>query len=629
MPASLKIVAVHGIGNHQDDLSWQPRWRDAILKSVQMQNQAAGIEIEFVMHDQVFDEVEDVEWTAAFGQLLGSWFWNGLRDRVNQRGVFDRLSQFRRYYAGMVAKWVSNEPLRKKLRGLVWDAIKDKKPDVLLGHSLGSLVSYDLLQHVKSASERELVKNLTFLSIGSQIGHPSVRSVYGGYLMMPPVKRWFHVYNPADQVFTTPIAVSDDKFQQVVIRQNVPEATSEHDAVGYLADDETAIIWRALAAPQRAATRTLRVLEGTTRALRTPKHRALIVGINKYGGNAVSDLSGCVNDAYLMSAALQETGFDASEIRLLLDERATADGIRERIGWLLEDVGPGDVRILHYSGHGAQIPAYGWKDEVDHIDECLCPHDFDWSLERAITDDWLHQTYTQLPYDSYFLAILDCCHSGGLARGGISVRGLTPPDDIRHRMLQWNAVAGVWEPRKLDNVSPAFAAREEFTGETGSVYRLGRAIPLRQMTAAEFSRSTKEYGHKGPYLPVLFEACAEAELAEEYLAGSQSYGVFTYAIVKSLRMARAGRESLSFQELFDRAVREVANMGHAQNPQVAGPTAVLKEEVPLSLAQAVPRATAGRKPPVTGRPRPVKKPVKKTARKKTPRKKTARKRAKA
>jgi hypothetical protein len=126
MPAPLKIVAVHGIGNHQDDLSWQPRWRDAILKAVQMQNQAAGVEIEFVMHDRAFDEVKDVEWTAAFGQIIGSWFWNGLRDRVNQRGVFDRLNQFRQYYAGMVAKWVSNEPLRKKLRGLVWDAIKEQ-----------------------------------------------------------------------------------------------------------------------------------------------------------------------------------------------------------------------------------------------------------------------------------------------------------------------------------------------------------------------------------------------------------------------------------------------------------------------------------------------------------------------
>jgi hypothetical protein len=175
-------------------------------------------------------------------------------------------------------------------------------------------------------------------------------------------------------------------------------------------------------------------------------------------------------------------------------------------------------------------------------------------------------------------------------------------------MLQWNSAAGMWETRSLPEASPAFADRREFTGASKSVYRLGRAIPLRQMTGAEFDRTTKEFEHRGPYMPVLFEACREAELAEEYQAGSQSYGVFTYALVKSLRLARATASQPSFQEVFQQAVLEVQRLGHSQQPQVVGPTAVLKLPVPLSIAMqqssAAARDVASRTAKPKAKPRP-------------------------
>src|SRR5678815_3221578 len=90
------------------------------------------------------------------------------------------------------------------------------------------------------------------------------------------------------------------------------------------------------------------------------------------------------------------------------------------------------IRDSYYSGHGAQIPGYGVGEKVDRKDECLVPHDFDWSREHAVTDDQFYDLYSQLPYDTRFLTIFDCCHSGGMTRDGAArVRGLTPPDDIR------------------------------------------------------------------------------------------------------------------------------------------------------------------------------------------------------
>jgi hypothetical protein len=106
--------------------------------------------------------------------------------------------------------------------------------------------------------------------------------------------------------------------------------------------------------------------------------------------------------------------------------------------------------FLFYSGHGAQIPGYGGRGEVDAIDESLVPYDFDWSPERAVTDDWFCELCSQLPYETQFIAVLDCCHSGGMTRNGAQkVRGLTPSDDIRHRSLRWDKMRGMCIPRDL------------------------------------------------------------------------------------------------------------------------------------------------------------------------------------
>src|SRR5262249_1123066 len=119
---------------------------------------------------------------------------------------------------------------------------------------------------------------------------------------------------------------------------------------------------------------------------RQPLHRALLVGINEYPKEQ-DRLSGCVNDVFLMSSVLQESGFDAEDIRVVLDERATAAAIRERLEWLLDGASAGDQRVFFYSGHGAQLPGYNTQGQVNHVDACLVPVDFAWSRETAITDD--------------------------------------------------------------------------------------------------------------------------------------------------------------------------------------------------------------------------------------------------
>lgn len=51
-----------------------------------------------------------------------------------------------------------------------------------------------------------------------------------------------------------------------------------------------------------------------------------------------------------MSSVLQESGFEPEDIRIVLNDRATTQGIMDRLHWLLDGVRDGDERMLFYSG---------------------------------------------------------------------------------------------------------------------------------------------------------------------------------------------------------------------------------------------------------------------------------------
>src|SRR5207302_243143 len=168
----------------------------------------------------------------------------------------------------------------------------------------------------------------------------------------------------------------------------------DHDAIQYLSHPNTATsVWRAISGGlSRALVKSSRAVNV---AVAKPSRRALLIGINDYPDPA-NRLEGCVNDVFRMSEVLQEWGFAPGDIRVVLNDRATTAGILERLQWLLDGAGDGQARVLFYSGHGAQMPDYGAKEKVDHLDECLVPYDFDWTPARAVTDIQFHELYTQL-----------------------------------------------------------------------------------------------------------------------------------------------------------------------------------------------------------------------------------------
>ena len=604
----MKLMCIHGIG-HQEERkdAWRNDWVPAITRAVREWNPAAEIEIHQFAYDDLFEAADSssLVYFTALAKLIKNWVvHSGERDIF---GLFDKY----RWTVGMVAQFVALEALRIDARTQLAAEIAQFKPDVIVAHSLGGLIAYDALSSNQTQT-RLGGFNGRLITLGTQVAHPAVCDVFAGRVQCPPMlAHWWNFHNEDDVMFTRSFALPGAaRFKEV--RTPFAFQLINHDADHYLAHEQArSECWRELLlgsggvrgiaqapAVSKLATKT-KGKQSSTAALAAaakaaaaaaatavvpvaptrPKMRALLVGIADYANPSYA-LEGPVNDVFLVSQTLQEMGVDADAIRVALNDRATAAAIRERLAWLLADAHDDDTLFFYFSGHGAQVPAYGRDAEVDSIDECLVPYDFNWQTGNAIFDDEFAALYSQLPYGAKFVAMFDCCHAGGMQRGGAPGMGGVPgarsvamPDDIRHRALRWDKDSRMWLPRKplieagqqlkaemikqearKSSTAKATKKVEARVGADGTLRRIGRAQVLRGDKPAEYEARRKEYGHHGPYMPILLEACAENESAYEYQHGSITYGAFTYALCEAMNMGRATdhkQAELSFDKLIE------------------------------------------------------------------------------
>jgi hypothetical protein len=560
------------------------------------------LEIEFVAYDDLFaaESISAGDIAEAILKLSASGVVNATGDFLG--GLFGRprgfgdVTEVLRWTAGMVVQWAENDALRAAARQRVLNHVQKFKPDVVLAHSLGSLLSYDTFLRPEN---QQAIAARTFVSLGSQIGNPFVRGTVAFNGRIEPLAKaehWYHLFNVHDNAFTARIRLHADNFTQVETGFDDP-GILDHDAISYLTHPNTvSTVWRTLARTDgelvRAFAAKPKQLNAMNKAFSVaaargrPHRRALLVGINEYP-DPENRLEGCLNDVFLMSSVLQECGFEAEDIRVVLNERATAAGILERLEWLLDGAQDGQQRVFFYSGHGAQIPGYGVGEVVDHDDECLVPFDFDWKREHAVTDDHFYELYSQLPYGTRFLTVFDCCHSGGMTReGSLRARGLTPPDDIRHRMLRWSPEHEMWVPRTFKETKKRIEkeTNERFFGKSGVTHRLGYASRLRSLIGKDFDQACKALGHHGPFMPVILKACQEDEFSYEYRHGVTSFGAFTYSLAKVFRKRRTGMPT--WNTLIGEVAVELDALGYRQKPGADGPGSVLRSKVPWQASRS-------------------------------------------
>ncbi len=264
--------------------------------------------------------------------------------------------------------------------------------------------------------------------------------------------------------------------------------------------------------------------------------RAVLIGINRYRIPG-ADLRGCVNDVNNLQSALTEyCGFSKNDISVLTDTRATKKAMEAAIRQLVAGGRKGDVLLLHYSGHGSNVPDND-GDEADRRDEILCPADLDW--KDTLRDDWLRATFNKLRSGTQLTVIMDCCHSG------TNTRAILPPDTpVISRFLPspWDLVAA----------------------ESGRSLRGKTISELRSSSRALRKKSDTVHAD----IPeLLITGCRDTQTSADADIGGTFNGALTYFLVQSIREAGG---KISYRELHIRTIQKLKQGGFSQVPQLEG-----------------------------------------------------------
>lgn len=232
----LTMLGIHGLGDHRRS-TWADEWRRAI---------AGGLA------DDVRDRWEFVpfDYDALFErvQISPTEAWRALRKLVRPqraaRQQTERLQEstrWLRWYAGYVVAWLEDEPFRREVREQLLAALRRHRPHVIVAHSLGSLISYDVLSGDLTGEDAQRCRDFTYVTLGSQLGHPLVTPNLTSAELRPlPVRRWWHLFNPHDDVFTAPVRFPDQAGCEQIVTPFDADGWADHDAVRYLQHPEAA-----------------------------------------------------------------------------------------------------------------------------------------------------------------------------------------------------------------------------------------------------------------------------------------------------------------------------------------------------------------------------------------------------
>ena len=143
----------------------------------------------------------------------------------------------------------------------------------------------------------------------------------------------------------------------------------------------------------------------------------LAIGINTYQNSSLN-LDYAVNDAKAFVKALKngaDTLFHEINIENIANSDATKESIEQKIKEIQDKIGPEDVFVFYYAGHGTM----SYESEKDKEEFFLVTHnvtnlyaDYAEIQEKAISAKKLME-YSSTISASKQLFVLDACHSGG------------------------------------------------------------------------------------------------------------------------------------------------------------------------------------------------------------------------
>lgn len=174
-----------------------------------------------------------------------------------------------------------------------------------------------------------------------------------------------------------------------------------------------------------------------------PNGHALAIGLNKvdpahYGGYWDGELTGCEPDARDMKEIAISQGLN---VEMLLTKDATRDNVLKKLSTLAEELKPGDLLVVSYSGHGGQIPDQNGDEADDGLDETWCLYD------GQLLDDELHGAWMKFQARVRILVFSDSCHSGTMLKMRKPDMESPTPERVRELDEMWKQQR---VPPKLD-----------------------------------------------------------------------------------------------------------------------------------------------------------------------------------
>lgn len=242
-------------------------------------------------------------------------------------------------------------------------------------------------------------------------------------------------------------------------------------------------------------------------------------------------LDGPANDVQLLRSSLQAAGWPASAIWVLSSAPGypapTCLAVHQSMDRLLATAREGDQVLVHFSGHGAQVPAQRNRREADGLDEVMLLADVArWQgtasqgrLPNALRDEelavWLAQLSTK---GVNTWTSLDCCHAAGLLRHaagrleGDTLRSVTPAD--------LGVPLPTWQEAQRGAVLQGDTASASERGKRGPL-NLPPPLPLQRRVFACAAAAQA--------------SAVECRLPDPQDGSARTFGLFTHALSALIR----------------------------------------------------------------------------------------------
>ena len=260
---------------------------------------------------------------------------------------------------------------------------------------------------------------------------------------------------------------------------------------------------------------------------------ALLIAAHGYSAESKWNELGesTLNDMQLVRNALLGRGVDNENI-YILDSGATKLAIANAFeNVLIPSLTMGDVVMLHFSGHGYQIPDNN-KDELDGLDEALVPIDAKYDggkrkdyafYANYLRDDELNKLLEEIRIalgpDGDLFVTIDACHSGTSTRGIGPSRGAVRLD------------LNTYENSETDENWESISERKDLSNM------------------------------------VAFFASSQSQLNSEYQEGELSCGSLSFALSKAISSSNS---TTSYQALFEKVRNTMIGIVPAQTPGAEG-----------------------------------------------------------